>query len=93
MGIDPISTLIQVRVQPRAKANSIEGYRGGVLRVRVTSPPVEGAANAAAIALLAEALDVPKSRLAVVRGQTGRVKLISIEGLSEEAARARLGIS
>lgn len=90
--LDQMSTFLQVRVQPRAKSSSIDGFRDGILRVRVTALPVEGAANAAVVALLADALDVPKSRLTVVKGQTGRVKLIAVEGISEGEVRSRLGI-
>ncbi|MBI4220775.1 MAG: DUF167 domain-containing protein [Chloroflexi bacterium] len=86
-------TLIQIRVQPRAKANSIDGYRDGLLRLRVTAAPEKGAANAAVIELLAEALDVPKSRLRIAKGESARAKLIAIEGLTLEDVRARLGIS
>ena len=62
--------------------------RGGVVRVHVTAPPVEGAANRAAIALLAEWLDVPRRSVAVVQGQAARDKLMEITS-DDPAALAR----
>jgi hypothetical protein len=61
-----------------------------VLRVRVTAPPVEGRANDALLRLLARALDVPVSRLRIVRGQTQRNKVVAVEGLSADEVHARL---
>ena len=82
--------MLQVRVTPRAAQDKIVGWEGDVLRVRVTAPPVEGRANDALLRLLARALDVPASRLALVRGHTQRNKVVAVEGLSEEEVRARL---
>ena len=82
--------MLAVRVQPRAARAAIAGWRDDVLALRVTAPPVEGAANAAVCALLAEALAVAPSRVRVVRGERGRDKLVRIEGLSMADALARL---
>ena len=82
--------MLQVRVTPRASQDKIVGWEGDVLRVRVTAPPVEGRANDALLRLLARALDVPTSRLRLVRGQTQRNKVVAAEGLSEDEVRARL---
>ena len=79
-----------VRVTPRASRDQIAGWEGDLLRVRVTAPPVEGRANDAVLRLLARGLDVPKSRLTLVRGQTQRNKVVAVEGLTEEEVRARL---
>ena len=82
---------IEVRVAPRASRNAIEGWdAAGRLKVRLTAPPVEGAANAALIALLAEALGVAKSRIQVVRGSTGRTKVLEVAGTSESDLRGQL---
>jgi hypothetical protein len=81
-------TRITVRLQPRAASNEIAGFDAeGVLRARVTAAPVEGAANSALIELLATALDVPKSSISIVRGLTGRTKVIEFRRL--DAARIR----
>jgi hypothetical protein len=77
-------------VHPRASRNQVEGWRQGVLSVRVTAPPVEGEANRAVVALLAAALGVRGSALSVARGARGRDKLIRIEGLSQAEIDKRL---
>ena len=81
--------LLNVKVCPRSKKNSVEWKQGNV-KVHVTAPPVEGAANEALVALLAEKLDVPKRALSIVRGAAGRQKTIEIAGLTLEEVRARL---
>jgi len=82
--------MLQVRVTPRAAQDKIAGWDGDILRVRVTAPPVEGRANDALLRLLARALDVPTSRLRLVRGHRQRNKVVAVEGLSEEEVRTRL---
>jgi hypothetical protein len=84
---------LSVRVQPRASRNEIVGFdAAGVLRVRVTAPPVDGAANKAVVELLAAALDVPKADISIASGQTGRLKLVDVAGMSEVEVRRRLGV-
>ena len=83
---------IEVRVQPRASRNTISGMQAGVLRIRVTAPPVNGQANAAAIALLAQALDVPKSAIRLVKGESTREKTLAIQSLSQEEVNRRLNL-
>ncbi len=73
------SALLQVRVQPKARRNEVVEQADGVFRVRVTAAPEGGEANRAVIALLAEALGVAPSRVALVRGATSRDKLFRIE--------------
>ena len=83
---------IEIRVQPRASRNAISGMRAGILRIRVTAPPVDGQANAAAIALLAQALDVPKSAIRLVKGASSREKTLTIQSLSQEEVNQRLSL-
>jgi uncharacterized protein len=83
--------LLRVRLTPRASRDQIDGWNGDLLRVRVAAPPVEGRANDALIRLLAKALDVPPSRLRLVKGRTSREKVVAVDGVSEEDVRARLG--
>jgi uncharacterized protein (TIGR00251 family) len=82
---------IRVRVQPRARAEGLAGIREGVLVVRVAAPPVDGRANVAVCKLIARALGVPPSRVSVLRGQTGRDKVVRIEGVEPAATRRALG--
>jgi uncharacterized protein (TIGR00251 family) len=81
---------LEVRVQPRARRDEIAGERDGRLLLRVTAPPVDGKANAAVRRLLARRLGVPPGRVAVVRGESARDKLIEIEGLDATALRRAL---
>jgi hypothetical protein len=83
-------TILEVHLQPGAKSNGIAGLRHGVLQVRVTAPPHKGQANRELLALMAQALAVPKNELALIRGYASRHKLIAIKGLSPEELKGRL---
>jgi hypothetical protein len=79
-----------VQVQPRASRNEILAAGGGSLRVRVTAPPADGAANEAVRTLLAGALECSRSAVTILRGHTARTKLVGVAGVSPDEARARL---
>jgi uncharacterized protein (TIGR00251 family) len=81
---------IAVRLQPRASSNEVTGEHDDAIAIRVTAPPVDGKANAALIGFVAKRLKVAKSRIAITRGETGRDKLLEIEGLTESEVRAKL---
>ena len=70
--------------------NEIGEPLGNELRIRVTAPPVDAAANEAMVRLLAETLDCPRSRIELVRGQTSRHKVVKLYGLSAETVAAKL---
>jgi uncharacterized protein (TIGR00251 family) len=78
---------LYVHVQPRAGVDEVVGYTGGALRVRVKAPPVGGRANAALQALLADFFGLPKGRVRLIGGHTGRRKLVALEGLTPERLR------
>lgn len=82
--------VLRLRVQPRAGRDAILGWRDGVLRVRVTAPPVEGEANAAVVTLVARALGIAPSTVSVVRRERARDKLVPVAGLTEADVRTRL---
>lgn len=90
MRTDPDESIrLAVRLSPRGGRDAVDGWaldEAGrpYLKVRVSAPPVEGAANAALEALLAKALGLPRSRVAVARGQTARIKQVEIEGRTLE---------
>lgn len=88
--IDVGSTALRVRVhvQPRASRNEIVGLHGAALKVRLQAPPVDGAANDALVALIADRLGVPKRAVRVVGGATSRAKTVEIDGTTEAAVRA-----
>ena len=77
-----------IKVTPRASRTQITGWRDGVLHIRVTAPPVDSAANAAVIDLLAASLNLPKRAITIVRGETSRLKHVRVEGLPLEAVQA-----
>jgi len=74
---------INVRVIPRSSKNVVEWENGG-LKVHLTAPPVDGAANNALIALLAQCLEVHKRDIQIVHGTSGRSKIVEITGISAE---------
>jgi uncharacterized protein (TIGR00251 family) len=77
-------------VQPRASKNELAGLHDGCLKVRLTAPPVEGAANEALVRLIANELGLPRRQVTVVAGSSGRRKILEIEGASA-AQLAALG--
>ena len=82
---------LRVRVRPRASKDALGGEREGALVVRLTAPPVEGAANEALARFLGKTLGVAPSAVRVVSGATGRNKVVSVAGLDVATARERLG--
>jgi hypothetical protein len=83
--------LLSVKLQPRASANEIGEALGNELRIKVTAPPVDAAANEALVKLLAQQLDCPRNRVELVRGHTSRHKIVKLYGLSPENVVKRLG--
>lgn len=81
---------VRIRVQTRASRTEIVGKHGGALKVRLAAPAVEGAANAELVRYIAGLLRVARSRLRVVTGETGRTKVIEIEGVEASAVRQAL---
>ena len=82
--------LLPVTVQPRASRNAVAGLHGNALKLLLTAPPVEGAANAACLGLLTALLGVSRARLSIIRGTKGRQKVICITEMSVETLRTRL---
>lgn len=79
-----------MRVQPRASRNRVIGPHGDALKVAVGAAPVDGAANAAVVATIADWLGVARSRVELVRGPTSRNKVLRVVGVDREALLARL---
>lgn len=80
---------LTVRVIPRSSRNAIEWERG-VLKARLTAPPVGGAANDALVALLAQHLGLPKRSISIAHGAASRQKIMEIAGMTEAEVMARL---
>lgn len=81
-----------IKVQPRARRNAIAGELGDALKLALTAPPVDGRANEACIDFLAVVLQVPRSSVSIVSGQSSQRKVIRIVGVSAREIRERLGI-
>lgn len=82
--------LLAVKLQPRASANEIGEPLGNELRIKVTAPPVDAAANEALLRLLAETFDCARGKVELVRGQTSRHKVIKLHGLDAASVLERL---
>ncbi len=91
----PAGATFQVKVHPRARKNAITGVVGDALKVALTAPPVEGRANEACIAFLANFLNVARSSVTIAAGESSRQKLIRIAGMRaaqvEQTLRTILG--
>jgi uncharacterized protein YggU (UPF0235/DUF167 family) len=87
----PPSTLLSIRLTPRAARERVAPGPDGGLVAHVTAPPVDGAANAALCRLVAKAGGVAPSRVTIVRGQRARRKVVRVEGVDEATLRARIG--
>jgi len=81
---------ISLHVYPNAVRNEVIGFADGVLRVKVSAPPVKGKANRELIALLSQLLDISPRALTITKGHTSRNKTVAIEGLSQEELLRRL---
>lgn len=79
-----------VTIQPRASRNEISGVHNGTLKIKLTSPPVEGAANKACIRLLGKILGIAPSRITILSGATGRNKVIEVADMEETAFLEKL---
>ena len=90
--IDPTDRGVRltVRVQTRASTTEIIGLHGDALKIRLSAPPVDGAANAAPILFLAERLGVPRAAVHLLHGASSRRKILLVEGLGPETARRSL---
>lgn len=90
VSLHPSGAVLAVVVAPRAGKTGFERLEPESVRVRVAAPPVQGAANDALLAFLAGALEVPRSRVRIVSGTSGRRKRVLIAGLDPAELRRRL---
>ena len=81
---------LQVRIHPGARKNAITGTHDSAIKISLTTPPIEGRANEALIAFLADQLRLPKSRIALITGATSRSKTLRITGKSAAEVQAAL---
>lgn len=81
---------LSLRIQPRASKNEIVTMENGGLKIRLTAPPVDNAANEALIRFLSETLAVSRSRIEIISGHTSREKIVRIHGITEVDAKRML---
>lgn len=81
----PGGVRIHLLVQPRASRTEVVGLLGDALKIRVAAPPVDGAANEAIIRFFADRLDVSRSRVRLMKGASGRRKVLEVDGIGLEA--------
>jgi uncharacterized protein (TIGR00251 family) len=82
--------IFKVVVQPRGVTNEIVGLQGDALKVRLTAPPVEGAANKMCVGFLAKSLKVRKSDVEIIRGQTSRSKKVLVRSAARKQIESLL---
>jgi len=81
---------IECVVTPRASRSQIKGVKNGALAVALHSPPVDGRANFELIEVIAETLAIPKSCLTIIRGETGRKKVVFIQGITKAEVLSKI---
>lgn len=86
----PDGVLLSVKLQPRASKNEIGEPLGGKLKIKVTAPPVDSAANETLIEFLADTLDCAKSRIEIIRGHKSRHKTLKLHGFTAEEVLKRI---
>jgi uncharacterized protein (TIGR00251 family) len=84
---------LRLRIQPRASRTEVVGLHGNSVRIRLSAPPVDGAANEELIRFLAERLGVPRRAVEITAGHSGRQKTVHVEGVAVRAAAEALGIA
>jgi uncharacterized protein len=81
---------VSVRVHPGARRNAVSGVHDGAVKISLTTPPVDGQANEALIEFVAELLGIPRARISLVSGMTGRTKVLRVTGKSAAEVSAAL---
>jgi uncharacterized protein len=74
---------LEVKVLPKSGRDEISGFVNGILKVRVSTPPIKGKANERLIELISRTIGVPRSDITIIKGTTSRIKTIGIEGVSQ----------
>jgi len=81
---------ISLRVYPNASRNEVVGFTNGILRVKVSAPPIKGKANRELITFLSRLLGVGKGSVNILKGHTTRNKVVAVDGLSQEEVMKQL---
>jgi uncharacterized protein YggU (UPF0235/DUF167 family) len=84
-------TRLRLRIAPGSRRPGIAGRYGDGWKLRVAPPPEDGRANDAVVALIAEALELPRAAVSIVSGHAGRDKIVALDGIDPAEADRRLG--
>jgi len=84
---------LTVFVQPKSAKNQIIGLHNGALKIKIAALPVDGKANTELTNYLAQLLDIPKRQIEILKGDTGRNKIVEITGIAIEDVQKKLGIT
>jgi len=87
----PEGVVLTLKVIPRSSVNAVAGPQADALKLKVTAPPVDSAANAEVVRFLAEVLEVPRGAVQLLRGATSRHKQVRVVGLTAAQVQQRLG--
>lgn len=88
----PEGVIFKITIQPRASRNEIVGLQGDALKVKLTAPPVEGAANRLCVAFLAKSLKVRKSDVEIIQGKRSRAKKVLVRSAGRDGVESLLKI-
>lgn len=88
---DASGVTLRLHIQPGAKKTEVVGLHGEALKIRLAAPPVDGKANACLLAFLAKQLDVAKSAVSLISGDSSRAKRVRVAGIDASTVQARLG--
>ena len=84
--------ILKVLVQPRASKNEVVGIHGGCLKIRVTSPPIEGKANKRLCEFLSKLIGVGRRQIEIIGGKRARVKEVRVSGSTLEEVKKKLNV-
>ena len=87
---DGADAVLSLHIQPGARNTAVAGLHGDALKIRLAAPPVDGKANQCLIEFLAQRLDVAKSRIELVSGESSRAKRVRVAGLPASSVKERL---
>ena len=82
----------EIKVHPRSSRNQIVGEQEGLLKIKLTAPPVDGEANQALVAFLAQFFKLPKKNVEIIKGETSRQKLVFIKGITSQTLLKKTGL-
>jgi len=85
--------ILRLHIQPKAAKTEIAGIHGDRLKIRLKAPPVDGKANAELIRFLSDVLKIPKTRITITHGESGRQKTVLVEGMSVRDVERALNVS